>query len=1010
MMAVGKNVTAPISTPAQRQAIEHPLAPLLIVAGAGTGKTYTLVQRIAAFIEAHGIGEERILALTFSEHAAAELKGRIREASGKSGEISAMTFHAFCYQTVLEFLPEYRQRRLMTNGDIIFLLREHFAELPDLMSEQFRREPSAAFKAFRSFFNRLRDELITPPRFPALLEETARQWESDAADGWDEALAQLQDHCAVYPHYQRWKAADGWIDYGDMILACWELLSNNSEARTTLQERYDAVVIDEFQDNNYALNEVLEWVSKPHLNITAVGDDDQAIFGFRGASAYNLRDFEERYGSHAEFRQILLEENHRSVQPILDLANEAIRTAPGRHPKTLKSAIPLKDASKPALIVGSPAAQLQYIAGDITHLLATGKVRHKDIAILVRTNNHAREVIEGLSSFEIPARNASIRFFRLPAIRDALAWCSVVADSPGAHAGLYRLLQQAGRLESDIPLGTAMDAIKGGGVARIGVAPTLAKVIADIDTLKERARELSLPKLMREILTKSKLYRRHMEAGYYEDQLAYENLSLLLEQADDFAGRYQNSTLAQFLSYLGILSATEDFKGRLPVEGPGTGTINVLTVHAAKGREFPVVYMPFLQSARFPINHRPDKEVTTPPPSWLPWEAPVKLEPKDAHTEEERRLFYVGLTRAERQLTLLTTPKRQSPFIRNLPGELMEQRVLPDSDAEAAHEGDDLRQDLKRRLARELGRKAYPKAHELVDALRLVDDYESGQKNPDFENHPLADELRQALAPDGAVMKPVPDQATMTLSASALSSYDTCPLQYKYKYHDHIPDQSGTKAAFGKIVHTALEHLHRPDGDGLGQPLDALLDTVWESEGFTFRQEEAQYRQDADQILDAYVKRWKDNPPSVLEVEHKFDLNLGEITIKGRIDRIDKSDDGHITLVDYKTSINKWTENKARNDPQLALYALYMQATDLFKGQALEVDTTTIDLTYYFLRSEDPEVTITVNLDDLGEFKERILSIAAAIRGGVFEYSKGYYCDYCDYKELICPAWEQGQG
>ncbi|MFB0515270.1 MAG: UvrD-helicase domain-containing protein, partial [Candidatus Neomarinimicrobiota bacterium] len=807
-----------IPTPRQQQAETHPLAPLMILAGAGTGKTTTLIRRIAHLIQDKSLPPDQILALTFSEKAAAELRQRIDETTGQGRSLTATTFHAFCYQVVLEFKPEFRSRTLMTEGDILFLLREHYRELDDLQSAVFRREPVRAVKAFKGFFDRLRDELIQPAHFPTLLDHSRDQLAQEAAEEWQETYNQLIDHCTVFPRYQQWKAAAGLVDYGDMVYECWRLIESQPDARRALQLRYHTIIVDEFQDNNYALNMIVGRLAEQYHSVTVVGDDDQCIYSFRGASAYNLRDFRQRYHLVPGYGEIVLDENHRSTQPILDLANDVIRHNTGRQSKRLKAGKSRRAGPLPELAVGSPAAQVAYLAETITDMVANGKAALGAIAVLVRTHRQAREVAAGLAESDIPCQYLNVRFFQLPAVRTALAWCTAVAGSPGAHIALYRLITQRFGLPAAAKLQDVLRLINDKGREDISLQASaseedksLVALVALISALRRESTELDAGRMLWRILVTSGIYRQHFRTGFLEDQLALTNLTLLLEMARDFAARQPDNCMKRFVQYMEVMQEAEAVEARLP-EIDAADAVQVLTVHAAKGKEFPVVFLPFLQSARFPLNYRPPDVVESPPPEWHLWQADPALSGKTAHLEEERRLLYVAITRAKQRLIILTTPKRRSPFISNLPAELVTERTLVEADTQKEQSRSSrLRTELKQRLARELSRGAYQQAHQLVDALRLIDQHDAGLK-PDFSTHPLGDELQERLAPD-EVQPPSPESepTTLTLSASAISSYETCPLQYRFAHVDNIPGKEDKPyLTFGRIIHSVLEAFHRP--------------------------------------------------------------------------------------------------------------------------------------------------------------------------------------------------------
>ncbi|UCD38495.1 MAG: ATP-dependent helicase, partial [Fidelibacterota bacterium] len=604
-----ETVPLPVPTPQQHQAETHPLAPLMILAGAGTGKTTTLIRRIAHLIEHENIPPDQILALTFSEKAADELRERIEKVTDQSinspvshgdQRITAATFHAFCYQVVLEFQPDFRARRLMTDGDILFLLREHYHQLDDLQSATFRREPVTAIKAFKVFFDRLRDELIQPEQFPALIARTRERLLRETDEQWEETCRQIEDHCYVFPLYQQWKAAEGLVDYGDMVYQCWHLMESQPDALRTLQERYRTVVVDEFQDNNYALNMVVGRLAEKHHSITVVGDDDQCIYSFRGASAYNIRDFRQRYRRTPGYAEIVLDENHRSSQPILDLANEVIRPNMGRQSKNLRAARIHENAALPELVVGSSAAQVDFLARDITRMVADREAAPGDIAILARTHQQAAEVANALANNDIPSQYlGGVHFFRLQAIRTALAWCAVAADTSGAPIGLYRLLGECcGHLATNLLedfshlLGSEQaEDIPALSAVPKNISDSVVDLARRISALREEISELDAGRMLWRILELSGLYRRHFLTGFLEDWVAMANLTLLLEIARDFAGRHQDNSLARFVQYMEVMQEADAVQARVP-GSDSSDVVRVMTVHAAKGKEFPAVFIP----------------------------------------------------------------------------------------------------------------------------------------------------------------------------------------------------------------------------------------------------------------------------------------------------------------------------------------------------------------------------------------------------------------------------------
>ena len=316
------------ATPSQESAIIHRPAPLMILAGAGTGKTTTLIHRIIYLIQHHKADPQSILAITYTEKAARELKERIVSVIGQRAEkMTVSTFHAFCFNMVKDFKQSGSNPILMEESEAAFLLLNRFNDLGPFQSREFPRDPARAVtESFIPFFNRTRDELIEP-------YEKASDLDSQDA----EICAQLSDLKRIYPIFQQWKKEMKVVDYGDMILTAFGFLNSDLSILQKVQEQFQHIIIDEFQDNNFALNAVSSLIAKRHQQITVVGDEDQVIYSFRGASIHNIHLFREHYKGHPNYLEIALEENFRSNQEILDVANASIKNNVDRVEKSLQS-------------------------------------------------------------------------------------------------------------------------------------------------------------------------------------------------------------------------------------------------------------------------------------------------------------------------------------------------------------------------------------------------------------------------------------------------------------------------------------------------------------------------------------------------------------------------------------------------------------------------------------------------------------------------------------------------
>ncbi|MFC1481477.1 ATP-dependent helicase [Candidatus Neomarinimicrobiota bacterium] len=1004
----------------QLAAIEHPHAPLMILAGPGTGKTATLVGRIAHLIRAGDTPAEQILALTFTERAAAELKERIAlavESESTGQALSATTFHSFCYRVVLEFRPAYSERILMAEGDALFLLQEHYTELPELLSKQFRMDPILAIKSCYKFFSRLHDELILLEDLSANLQASERAYENLLAEGEAveadlEQLNQLRDLSQIYPLYEQWKAAEGFIDYGDMITGCWEILQDPDNLKV-LQQRFRTVIVDEFQDNNYALNLVVDKMVAEHGSITVVGDEDQCIYSFRGASPSNFIGFEARYGEHPQFAKILLQTNYRSTQPIIDLAAAVINENSERTPKAFHA--DRTGTSQPVVIISDAKAHASQLAAHIAGLLSTG-TRSEELAILVRSNKQARDFVAALNALNIPSTFQDVNFFQLPAIRTALAWFALLGKTASAGLGAHRVISKVlNRVPTTDEISWVMEQLdlpyyhRKSNPEFAPDDPDLTSLVQKLNALINKAKTTSVSRMVRRCLVESRLYREHYSRGYYSDRVALVNLNQLIKLSTEFTHSHTGATLDRFYNYLTVMSATASIQPELPELVGSNDVIQVLTIHQAKGLEFKHVLMARLASGSFPTNYRQQPAVAEPPIAWRRYHSGQSTA-KAYYYAEERRIFYVGITRAQEQLTLFVPEKRKSPLVKNIPPQLItESNAMATSESTERSSGANLIMQLKSELSKELASDRYDNARHIINAIEFADQLSRGL-NPDYSHSPLVERLANVF---GAVAsEPVPQSELIELSASRMDDYERCGLMYKFKYIEKIPPREDSKPAlvFGNLIHRVLEEYHGCEGEAQIHLLD-ILSSKWDPTEFSFSQQADEYYAEAEKVLKQYETYLaaQQYPPSTLAVEHKFRFQLGAAIITGRIDHIYASVDGGINLIDYKTSKTKLSQRDAEKQLQLALYAIYCEQARDVTLQGIQLGRPPEAVTFFFVRDPDPEVRIQYSAEALMLHRGHIEEITSSIRQRIFDATTNERtCMNCDFKDLICPKWETG--
>ena len=976
----------------QRKAIEHPPAPLMILAGAGTGKTFTLEHRIVYLIQHYHVDPSNILTITYTEKAARELKERILNKVGRSAHVMTVsTFHSFCYQLLRDYSSE-QLPQLLEESEAIHMLLERFDELGPFKSDEFPlNPPKAVIDSFIPFFNRSRDELVNvAKKLTPEIDDTIYKTET---------VAQIDDLKRIYPTFQKWKREMNVVDYGDMILLAFDLLKENTSVLKNVQNQFQHVIVDEFQDNNFALNEIIGLIAKDHRQITVVGDEDQVIYSFRGANSYNISAFKNRFGGDP----IALEENFRSTQSILDIANESIKHNTERTETSLYAKNGIQGI-KPKIFWGEKTEQLEYLANEISDLIQNGNDFHS-IAVLCRTHGQVATVAESLLKSGIPVQARIPSYFSIPALLDLNAWCQVVAGGKYQDNALFRLIKKNVNEETAhlifnmwqrrnetprLQLIKEDDSI-------LAEFPAIVTLIDQIVEFQHVRQKRSAGEMVWDICEKTQLLRKHSNRYSLDDRLAMLNVGDFLKRAQNFSHRNpKNHGLAAFNLYIEAIMVSGGLQTIVPGEYKKLNGIRVSTVHSVKGGEFPIVFLPFQRSGSFPLNFRSNVMISRPPDEWLAYEQSATNTPKDHHYEEERRLFYVAVTRAQKILYILAPPKATSKLIKELPEHIMEKTVMKDNIKEKQSYSD-LRIKYEQKVQKALANDQFEQVRDLTSALEAIKQSENGEVvnlgSSDWETE-LTLELKKDFEP--------PVNEKLYLSASAIETFEQCPLKFRFGRIDGIPQTaSKPQLLFGTIIHTVLQQFHEPGKELSEERILQLLNNEWKKGEFDYAVREKKFFEQGQEMLTRYAKSIQENPPNVIAREERFSFELDDITINGAIDRIDKNENG-VHIVDYKTSK---TASPAKSNLQLAIYSMFISQSDLEEFGGLPASASLL-----FLRDDEKPIRAhSFTREELDKTEEKINDAALRIRKKEFEAKTGRHCDWCDYKHLICPAWETGE-
>lgn len=659
--------------PQQRQAVVHEGSPLLIVAGAGSGKTAVLTRRIAYLMAARGVGVGQILAITFTNKAAAEMRERVVGLVGeKARYMWVSTFHSTCV------------RILRNQASLIEGLNSNFsiydADDSRRLLQMVGRDLGLDIKRYSprllaNAISNLKNELIDPHQALAGLTEDS--------DDLARAVA------SVYDEYQRRLRAANALDFDDLIGETVAVLQAFPQIAQYYRRRFRHVLVDEYQDTNHAQYVLVrELVGRdsndgiPPGELCVVGDADQSIYAFRGATIRNIEDFERDY---PDTRTILLEQNYRSTQNILSAANSVIARNAGRREKRLWT-----DAGAGELIVGYVADnehdEARFVAEEIDALAEGSEITYNDVAVFYRTNNSSRSLEEVLIRAGIPYKVVGgVRFYERKEIRDIVAYLRVL-DNPGDAVSLRRILNTPRRGIGDraeacvavyaentgVGFGDALVAAAQGKVPMLNTRAekAIAGFVEMFDELRGRLDD-DLGELVEAVLERTG-YRRELEASTDPQELArLDNLNELVSVAHEFSTDRENAAalgpddedvpdtgvLADFLERVSLVADADE------IPEHGAGVVTLMTLHTAKGLEFPVVFVTGWEDGMFPHMRALDN--------------PTEL-------SEERRLAYVGITRARQRLYVSRAIVRsswgqpmlnpESRFLREIPQELIDWR------------------------------------------------------------------------------------------------------------------------------------------------------------------------------------------------------------------------------------------------------------------------------------------------------------------------------------------------
>ncbi|MCX6791780.1 MAG: UvrD-helicase domain-containing protein [Candidatus Gottesmanbacteria bacterium] len=925
--------------PEQKAAVRFSEGPLLIIAGAGTGKTTVVTERIKYLITSGKAKPQEILALTFTEKASREMETRVDIALPYGvTQMWISTFHAFCDRVLrgeainIGIDPGYK---LMTEAETILFFRKNIFTF-DLKYFRPLGNPSKFISGMIQHFSRLKDEDVTPQEYFKFKPTEDKEKYLELAN--------------AFRTYEELKVKEGVADYADLISWTLRLFRTRPAILKRYQQQFKYILIDEFQDTNFAQNELAILLAGKKKNITVVGDDDQAIYRWRGAAISNIIQFRKTF---PKAKIVVLTKNYRSTKEILDRSHDLIEhNNPDRlevaekidkklESMRRKNGIPIE-----VLYAERVEHEADLVAKRIKKILSENSdYSYADFAILVRANNHAEPFVRALARAGIPYQFLGPgQLFRQQEVKDLIAYLKVLYNFED-NVAMYRVLTMdwVGVSARDV-------AVLLNFSRKYGMSLFEACEKSDLEQVKKLItmihRHLGLIKketagqILYYFLADTGLLKQLTLYKSTKEEKIAENIAKFFNKLKTYETEHEDAGVFTVVDWIDLSMTLGESPLAADMDWSENNAVNILTVHSAKGLEVNVVFLVNLVNARFPTTER--KEQIPIPDALVKEILPIG----DYHEEEERRLFYVGMTRA-RDFLFFTGAKFY--------GEGKREKKLSPFIAEA-----------------------------VGNVVRVP----IGEQNVQLSFLDWKPADAEAMAGKKPIRQPI-----SYLSYSQLDTFMTCPLQYRYRYILRIPVPPSAALSFGDTMHKTIRafyELVRAGAHPAKQDLLRLLDDHWSRIGYGDKKYEEKMKRHGRELLEGFYVKGYDPKVVPTGLEEPFKLKITPtLTLGGKIDRIDTRRDGTMEIIDYKTG----TAPKARDpkkDLQLTVYAMAGGSDKVI-------------VSFYFFEDQT-KVSATRTKEQLKAAKEEIARKADEISRSDFRATPGKYCDFCEFR-LICEAW-----